>query len=158
MFVYMLLITSLHESITLHFSHKWWEFPLSRRTNLVEELVSSKLSATATSATASTTACQDDPQGSSSIERGTNAEGGSTEIQAEETAGLGQHDERSWERHKAQTRQVQWSKRAPDREGEQGHGRSSRWSSNPLRSLSGAHWAKSTSFVRGDLFFEKRSQ
>jgi len=122
-----------------------------RCTNFIKELVASERSATATSATATTTTQSNDSQRSAASQQHSNAEAGDIEIQTEKTAGLGLHDEGGRERQDAQARQVQRSECALDREGEQGHGRSSRWSSNPLRSSSGAYGTVSSSLIESVL-------
>jgi len=97
-------------------------FCAPRCTDPVEELVASERSATAAPATATTAARQDDSQGSAAPERDANAEVGIAEVQAEEAAGLGQHDEGGRERQEAQACEMQRPERAPHRAGEQGHG------------------------------------
>jgi len=79
---------------------------MPRCTNFIEELVASELSTTTTPAAATTTTQSYDSQGPRASQRGSNAEVGDIEIQAEETARLGQHDEGSREWQDAQTRQV----------------------------------------------------
>lgn len=79
---------------------------MSRCTNFIEELVASELSTTTTPTAATTTTQSYDFQGHTASQRDSNAEVGDIEIQAEETARLGQHDEGSREWQEAKPRQV----------------------------------------------------
>lgn len=85
-----------------------------RCTNVIKEFITSEHPATATPTTAPTAAQSYDSQGLGSPQRYTNAEARDIEIQAEETAGLGLHDEGSREWQDAQACQVQRPECTPD--------------------------------------------
>lgn len=82
-------------------------FFVPRCTDFVEKLVAREHTATSSTATATTASQQDNSPRSPDAQRETDAETRCTEVQAQEAAGLGQHDEGGRDRQKAQTRQMQ---------------------------------------------------